>query len=183
MIEAYNTSSDTLQSLVEILNTKHFDLINTLCCKAKEQAQQLQEQEAMQTSSQYVTLCNQLIGEIQNNLSVRKAHLLPYIHSLSEKEHDGHDCRNCTGTGSCSLQHDMQLMEINRSHQQLKDIIYRLQMAALPLYSGTFHLDLYKTLQNQMALLENSLTALLLLEETQLLPKITEAQLNINARS
>lgn len=55
-------------------------------------------------------------------------------------------------------------------------------MAALPLYSGAIHLDLYKILQNQMALLENCLAELLVLEETQLIPKIMEAQSNINAR-
>ena len=179
MAKQDNHDSETLQSFVEWLDTSHYDPIDTMCGTAKEQAEKLQ-QEMQQTASQYVTLCKQLIGEIQHYISIKKEQLVPYVHSLSEKDAAGHDCRNCTGTGSCSLKHDMQLIEINQSHQKIKDIIYRLQMVSLPLYSETIRIDLYKILQNQMALLENKLAALVLLEETYLVPKITKAQMNIN---
>ena len=157
-------------------------MIYTLCGTAQQQAIRIQQEEVLQTASQYVTLCNKLIGEIQRYVHIKKEHLVPYIHSLFEKDAAGHDCRSCTGTGSCSMQHDMQLAGLNQSHAQLKDIIARLQMVALPLYSGIIHPDLYKILQNQMVMIENSLATLLLLEETYLIPKVTEAQMNINAR-
>jgi len=182
MTKQGDADGDTLQSFVERLNKSHYDMINAMCNTAKHQIQTLQAQEAQQIPSQYVTFSDKLVGEVLNYISVKKEHLIPYVQSLFEKESDGHDCSNCTGTGSCSMQHETRLMEIRQSHRHLTDIISRMQMVMLPLYSGTVHLGLYKTLQNQMALLENSLAALLLFEETHLIPKITEAQTNINAR-
>ena len=81
------------------------------------------------------------------------------------------------------MQHDMQLNDLKQSHMQLKDIIYRVQMVALPLYSETIYPDVYRLLRNHMALIENSLTELYSVEETRLIPKVTEAQKNINAHS
>jgi hypothetical protein len=158
------TDNNTLQSFVAQLNKSHYDMIFTLCGTAREQAQRIQQEEALQTASQYVALCNKLIAEVQHYIGIKKTHLVPYINSLFEKEADGHDCKSCTGTGSCSMEHDIQLAELTQSHVHLNNIIGRLQMVVLPLYSGIIHHDLYQVLQKQMALLENSLAELLSLE-------------------
>jgi hypothetical protein len=176
------TNNDSLQSFVARLNKSHYDMIFTLCGTASEQAQRIQQEEALQTASQYVALCNKLIAEVQHYINIKKTHLVPYINSLFEKEADGHDCRSCTGTSSCSMQHDLQLAELTQSHLHLNDIIVRLQMVVLPLYSGIVHHEFYQVLQKQMALLENSLAELLSLERTYLIPTVVETQLKINAR-
>lgn len=77
----------------------------------------------------------------------------------------------------------MQLMELMASHNNIKGILYRLQMVSLPLYSETIYPDAYRILRNQMALIENGLTELFFLEEHYLIPKIVEAQKIINAGS
>jgi hypothetical protein len=79
--------------------------------------------------------------------------------------------------------HEVKLTEFKESHKLVKDILNRLQMMSLPLHSETIYPDVYKLLRNQMTLLENTLTDLLYLEETYLIPKIAEAQKNINALS
>jgi hypothetical protein len=56
-----------------------------------------------------------------------------------------------------------------------------LQTAVLPLYSDTVYPDSYRVLRNQMALLEDSMAELFLLEENYLMPKVIQAQKAINA--
>ena len=182
MNKTTSPSNDGLEPFIEKLEKSHYDIIISLCETAKKQAQKLRDLEVQKTTSQYVILCNKLIEEIQQYIGVKKEHLLPYLKTLSEKSNIGHDCQSCTGTGSCGLQHDMQLSELKDSHNQLNDIIYRLQMVALPLYSESIYPDVYRILRNQMALLENSLAELFFQEENYLIPKVTEAQKKIHVR-
>ncbi len=175
--------NDGLQQLVELLENTHYNTVLVLSEQAKKQAARLHELEVRQATSQYVTMCNRLIDQIQTHIKSKKESFLPYLRSLFEKEEKDHDCRNCNGTGACSLQHEMHLGELKHSLIRLKDIINSIQMVALPLYSDTIYPDAYRILRNQMALLENSLTELYFFEETNLLPKVAEAQKNIHARS
>lgn len=168
-----------LQQLLEQLENGQYCTIEKLCDAAKKQSAKLNALELQQTTSQYTALCTKLIDEILGHLKFRREVLTPYIQKLSEKNANGHDCSKCTG--SCKLQHDMQLLELKESHLQVKNTLSRLQMAVLPLYSETIFPDAYRVLRNQMALLENCLTELFFLEENYLLPKIAEAQNNINA--
>lgn len=174
-------NTEGLETLVERLEQSYYNAITTLCDTAKKQAQKLQELEARPIASQYVTLCTRLIEEVQYYISIKKEYSVPYLHSLSEKDAEGHDCKNCTGSGTCNAQHDMQLMELKNAHMKLKDIIYRVQIVALPLYSETMYPDVYRILRNYMGFLEHKLTELFLLEDAQLIPKVAEAQKNINA--
>ena len=174
------SNTESLQLLLERLDKSYYDAVTTLCTVARKYADKLQELEVRNNTSQYVVICNKLVEEIQAFIKVKKEHLVPYVRSIYEKEADGHDCKNCAG-GGCSAQHEMQLNELRQSHRQLKDIISRVQMVALPLYSETMYPDVYRLLRNHMALIENSLTELFSIEETRLIPKITEAQKKINA--
>ena len=171
----------TLLPFIEKLDKECYDTIQGLCNIAKKQAVKLSILEVHQTTSQYVPLCTTLIEEIEGYIRYRKEKLIPYITKLSEKDTDGHDCGSCSG-GACKLQHNVELMELEDSHRMIKDTLYRLQMAVLPLYSETIYPDAYRILRNQMALLENGLTELFFFEGTYLLPKIIEAQKNINVR-
>ena len=151
-------NNEGLQTFVDRLEKAHYYEISALCDVAKKQALKLQELEAHQSTSYYVTMCIALTDEVKHYISVKRSYFIPYVHSLFNKVTEGHDCSNCTGNG-CSLQHDIQLEELKQSHIQLKDILSRLQMVSLPLYSDTIYPDVYRVLRNNMALLENSLGA------------------------
>jgi hypothetical protein len=170
-----------LLPLAESLNADYYSVIEILCNTAKKHASRLKNMEPQQTTSQYTLFCIQLLEEIQAFLGPRRQDLLSYMEKLSEKKSTGHDCRTCKN--GCALQHDLKLAELKDTHTHLKDILYRLHMVSLPLYSETIYPDAYRVLRNQMALIENSLTELYFLEEAYLIPRIAEAQKNIYASS
>ena len=174
-------NNEGLLAFVERLDKTDYSGIKALCDVAKKYAQRLQELEAPNAASSYTTICIGLAEEVLQYVGNKQDYFMPYVQSLSEKTNEDHDCRNCTGNGSCSMQHEVQLSELKRGHIQLKDILNRLQIAALPLYSDTIYPDVYRILRNNMALLESSLGQLFLIEETYLIPKVLEAQKNIHA--
>lgn len=174
-------SEISLPQFVEMLTGKIYKSIEQLCDSAVLQANKLDHLELHQNTSQYTTLCNNLIEDVRICIKERRDKYLPYISSLYEKVATNHDCTGCTG--SCKLNHDMQLIELKATHGSIKNILYRLQMASLPLYTETIYPDAYRVLRNQMALIENSLTELFFLEENYLIPKVAEAQKIINASS
>ncbi len=170
-----------LQPFVGKLDIEYYEPIEKLCQVAKKQAAKLHDLEVHQATSQYVSLCNKLIEEVENYVKFRKDQLIPYIQKLYEKDTTGHDCSKCTG--NCNLQHDLRLTELEDSLMHMKDTLSRLQMVSLPLYSDTIYPDVYRILRNQMALIENALTDLFSLEETALIPKVKDAQKNIHVHS
>jgi len=168
-----------LSDFVNRLSEDCYIALEKLCESAEKQANKLDGLESQLATSQYTTLCNALIQEIKQCLAVRKEIYIPYIQTLVHKIADQHDCSSCSG--SCKVNHDMQLLELKASHSNIKGILYRLQMVSLPLYSETIYPDAYRILRNQMALIENNLTELFFLEEHYLIPKVVEAQKVINA--
>ncbi len=170
-----------LSLCAEKLGLECYDPLEKLCESAQKQVHKLEGLESQLATSQYTTLCDKLITEIIDCLKARRDIYLPYIKSLAEKVVADHNCSECTG--SCKVNHDMQLIEMKVSHSSLRNIINKLNMVSLPLYSDTIYPDTYRVLRNQMALIENMLTELLFLEEHYLIPKIIEAQKKINAGS
>jgi hypothetical protein len=173
-------NSESLLPLIERIDKSYYDVIINLCNTAMKHALRLQELELHNVTSQYVSQCIRLIDEIKHYITIKKEHFVPYVQSLFEKQAAGHDCSSCQG--GCTMRHEMQLSELRQSHVQLKDVISRVQMVSLPLYSETIYPDVYRLLRNHMALLENTLTELFSIEETRLLAKIVEAQKKINSR-
>jgi hypothetical protein len=176
-----NYSNDELKPFVETLLDKYYNSLETLCESAGKQAAKVNSLETEQTASEYVALCNDIIHETEQYVTTRKEKSIPYIHQLLERLASSHDCRDCSG--SCKLNHDLQIIEFNGSHGDIKKVMNRLQLATLPLYSQTMYPDEYRILRNRMALLEMSMTELFFLENNYLLPKIVEAQKKINASS
>ncbi len=174
-------SEASLPHFVDMLTSKIYRSIEQLCDNTNQQADKLDKLELHQSTSQYITLCNNLIADVRACIIDRREKYMPYINSLSEKVATNHDCTGCTG--SCKLNHDIQLLEMKSTHSNIKSVLYRLQMASLPLYTETIYPDAYRVLRNQMALIENSLTELFFLEEKYLIPKVAEAQKIINASS
>jgi hypothetical protein len=173
----FNNAS--LQTLAARLDSEYYDAIETLCEGAMGRANKLSELEVKQSASQYITLCNKLITEIRQYIGARKEYFLPYISELSAKDEANHNCTQCSG--KCNMGHELKLAELKESHLKIKDILYRLQMASLPLYSETTYPDIYRILRNQMVLLENALTETFFIEESYLIPKVAQAQNKINA--
>lgn len=171
--------SDTaLLPFVERLLDDYYDNIERLCEVARKQADKVALLEKDRSASQYTSLCNDLIQEAQQHIKSRKEKYIPYIHQLSEKVSTNHDCAHCTG--GCKMNHVSQPVELKASNDTMRKMVNRLQMVSLPLYAETIYPDEYRILRNQMALLETHLTELFFLENTYLIPKILEAQKNIN---
>lgn len=170
----------TLEELVARIAVDYYDSIEAMCDTARKQALKLKELEMQQSTSHYVNLCVRLTDDVSRYIKSRRESFVPYVLALHHKTVDGHDCTSCSG--GCDMQHELKLAELKTSHAQTKDVISRLQMVSLPLYSETMYPDAYRVLRNQMALIENSITELFFIEEACLVPKVKEAQNNINAR-
>ncbi len=170
-----------LKNFIETISRDYYALIAKLCDAATSQIYKLENLELQQSTSQYTSICSTLISEILHHLKDWEEKYTPYLNSLSEKSSANHDCASCTG--SCKLNHDMQLLEIKSAHAAIKSILGRLQLVSLPLYSETIYPDSYRILRNQMALIENNLTELYFIEDRYLIPKIEKAQKSINAGS
>lgn len=168
-----------LQPFAEQLQSEYYDVIGTLCEKAARQSEKIKAIENSETQRQYVTQCEAIIIEIQKHIGDRKATYIPYVNSLSEKVKDNHNCSTCSG--GCKVNHDVHVLELNMTNDELKKALARLHMITLPLYSETLFPEEYRVLRSNMALLELNTTELFLLENNYLIPKIVEAQKRINA--
>jgi hypothetical protein len=170
-----------LLPLAERLSADYYNAVAALCEKAEKQAVRLKVLETNGPTSPYTTFCAELLKEVQQYIAPRKDELVPYLQKLAEKSATGHDCRSCKN--GCSLQHELKLAELKETHAHLKDLLTRIQMVSLPLYTETIYPDAYRVLRNQIALIENNLTELYFLEEAYLIPKVAEAQKSIYAPS
>lgn len=169
--------NEPLQSFVESPLGEYYASLEALCESAEGQARKVSTLETEQIVSNYVVLCNGIISDVKRFILMRKEKVIPYVHQLSEKVSSSHDCSSCSG--NCKLNHELQVLELSGSNAELKKVLNRLQLASLPLYSQTMYPDAYRILRNRMALIEMSLTELLFLENSYLIPKIIEAQKSI----
>jgi len=169
----------TLKPFTEKLQLDYYDSIENFCKAAYRQAQKIKSMEKSESQLQYVVQCEDVIAEVEKHIKSRKETFIPYIHELSEKVKDAHDCSNCSG--GCKVNHDMYVLELNVTNDGIKRALSKLQMITLPLYSEANFPDQYRLLRSNMALLETSLTELFFLENNYLVPKIQDAQKSINA--
>lgn len=170
-----------LKPFAEKLQSEYYESIEALCANTKKQCNKMKNLEKSSSSLQYVVSCEQIISEIEEHIKNRKTIYIPYIHTLVEKVNDNHNCSTCTG--KCKINHDMHIMDLTASNQSMSRVLHKLQMVMLPLYSDTMFPDEYRVLRSNMTLLETSLTELFFVENNYLIPKIADAQKNINASS
>lgn len=169
----------TLETFAEKLQTDYYSAIGALCEQVKKQAVKIKKIEKSESSLQYVLSCENIVSEIERHINGRKDIYIPYVHTLSEKVKHNHNCSNCSG--SCKINHDVHILELNVTNDEMKKVVARLQMITLPLYSESLFPDEYRVLRSNMTLLETNLSELFFLENTYLIPKIAEAQKSINA--
>jgi len=170
-----------LKTFAQRLQSEHYGSIEVLCADTMKQATKIRDLEQSEASVQYVSQCEKIILDIEKHVRDRQSIYLPYVHSLSEKVRDSHNCANCSG--NCKVNHDMQVMELSATNEEMKKVMSRLQMISLPLYSETFFPDEYRRLRSNMTLLETGIAELFFLESNYLIPKISDAQKSINAGS
>ena len=175
--EEYNNI--TLKPFVEKLEAEYYRSIEMSCIASKAQCEKIKKIEISDSPIQYVALCETVISEIEKHIKDRKEVYIPYVNKLSRKVEDKHDCSNCSG--SCKINHNMHILDLNATNEEMTKVLSILQMAVLPLYSDTLFPDEYRLLRSNMTMLETNLTELFFLENGYLIPKIAEAQNNINA--
>jgi len=168
-----------LKPFAEKLQSEYYDSIEILCANTRKQSDKIRGIDSMGSALQYVTQCEKIVADVEKHVKDKKAIYIPYVHSLVEKVADNHNCSKCTG--SCKVNHEMHIWELNATNEEMKKVLNRLQFITLPLYSETLYPDEYRLLRSNMTLLETSLTELFFLENNYLIPKITGAQKSINA--
>ena len=179
-LQNINHNDVNLLSFGNKLNVDYYGAIEELCAAASKSTTRLRALEIHQPTSQYILLCDKLLAEIATYIVDRRVHFMPYFKELFEKTAANHNCATCAG--GCYAQHDLKFQELIQSQLKVKDFLYRLQMLSLPLHAESIYPDVYRVLRNQIALLENSLTDLSYLEEAYLIPKVADAQKQINVR-
>lgn len=174
---------EDLKSLAERLKKDYYDQIIDSCINISRQASILKTTtESTNSQALYYSLCIKLTEEIREEIRVYQTEIVPYIHELYEKKETNHDCSGCAG--SCKLNHNIKLTAIKSAHQKIKEIIYRInQLDKSADIEVCENNPGCKVLHNEIQQLDVMITELFYLEEAILIPKIQEAQSNINALS
>ncbi len=167
-----------LPDLIEKLRVEYYESIERLCTDVSEQTDKIKSLAPLKIDDAYLKQCQSVLDRIAGSLRERRDRFIPYLNGLVEKVTGDHDCANCTG--SCKLNHDVQLFDLSAAVKNLKSIQSDLQLLSLPLYAETLFPDQYRILRNLLALIESDMVELFFLEENYLIPKVIEAQKAIN---
>lgn len=126
----------------------------------------------------YLERCGILAGEIKNHLEYRMDTLLPYMRDLGRKNAEGHNCATCSG--GCHVGHSAKIAELSLSHQSVKNTLEALRSLELDASDDITRREI-EALQEEIQLMESTLSELYYLEQEVLVPKLREAQRRINA--
>lgn len=170
-----------LGTLTEKLDKEYYQVLAALSRNAAKYVAALHQEDTESMLEAYKALCNELLAQMDHQLNIRRNVVLPYIKELEEKSASQHDCSTCSG--KCHVGHAVHLAELKESHQSIKDKLYHMHKAALPLYANVDLPADYRKLRNELAMMETTLSELFYLEEANLIPGIVAAQKTINAFS
>ncbi|GAA4466397.1 hypothetical protein GCM10023093_20480 [Nemorincola caseinilytica] len=171
-------SNSPLSDLTEKLRIEYYESIERLCTDAREQVEKIRTLDPTRIDPVYLRQCHSVMDSVAASLAERRDRFVPYLQRLWEKVATEHNCTNCSG--SCKLDHDIQLFDLSAATKKLKSIQGELQLLSLPLYSETLFPDQYRVLRNLLALIESDIVELFFLEENYLIPKVIAAQKAIN---
>jgi hypothetical protein len=169
----------TLQPFAEKLQADYYEAIEKSCAYIKLQCEKIRNIEKSASPLQYVALCEKILTQIEKHAQGRNRVYVPYVHQLTKKVAENHDCSGCSG--ACKVNHNMHIMDLNATNEEIAKVLNMLQIATLPLHAETLYPEEYRVLRSNMTLIETNLTELFFLENNYLIPKIAEAQKNINA--
>ncbi len=168
-----------LSRLIEDVNTSHYDRLRAMCHDLEDALERLRHHDFPAEAALYMSLAEKLREQVDGQLNWRSEIFVPYVHDLYRKNEERHDCSQCSG--GCNIGHTSRLLSLKESHQKIKELLYRLQMVALPLYSDTKFPKEYKQLRDAIMLMDTELTRLFYLEESVVVPGIKEMQKQIHA--
>jgi hypothetical protein len=168
-----------LQQLLLSLDTK-YALLEDLLDKIAYALPEVQYLDSEGSLRLYTSLCNNLSAQLGQYMRLRRLVLLPYLKDLLDKEEDGHDCRACGN--NCKVQHVAQVANIREAHSELRELLEHLQPVALGLPAGAHEQSpYYRSLRSDMMQKEETLSEVLFIEESALIPMMLELQRNIGA--
>ena len=170
---------DPIGPFTRRLVQEYYSPLRLSCLAARRQAEKVMTLELQQATSEYATMCTGVLSVIEDYVNVRLDSMVPYLLELSEKVESSHNCSTCAG--GCKMNHEFRIQELRAAGDTMRKVSGKLQMTTLPLYSDTNFPAEYRLLRNHMAQIETSLSELLYLEQNYLVPKIVEAQNDINA--
>lgn len=173
--------SFALQSLLEYLEKEYYKSLEQMCGDVTNSITAIHGGDTEQSASLYTALSKKLVEQVTRYVRLRRLSLVPYLHELVEKEESGHDCRACSS--SCTIRHSSQIHDIHDAHKQIRDTLSMLRAIEAPIACEQSAAKPECKLRQQVADLDEQLSELLYLEETALVPKITEAQKAIYAHS
>ena len=176
----YAEPSFALQSLMAYLEKEYYAPIGQMCGRIVACTTEIHQPDVHPSAPLiYASQSKKLAEQVGRYIRLRRRSLLPYLNELAEKEDNGHDCRNCAT--SCTIRHSTQLADIQDAHRQIRETMDQLRSITPPAPDELRHQYGEAMLRKEIAVLDEQLSELLYLEETALIPKITEAQKSIHA--
>jgi hypothetical protein len=171
----------SLNELASILSDDYYDYLEQICNDAGAQAIGILSEQLPYGGAYYVNHCTSFLEEVTAFIRERKEVYLPYLSELSDKNSTGHNCAICSG--KCDMQHTLRLFELTTSLKEMHEIADNNRADLAELCSVTAFNKKIKSLSNEIRHIDKTLNELLYLEENSLIPKIKEAQTNINVHS
>ncbi len=166
-------------SLVEVttlLQQNYYKMLDVFCDHITTYCNQLKTKRLTDSCYSYITLCNKLVADVRKYIEDRNKIYVPYLRELAEKDTTGHNCGNCSGR--CELSHNIRLVDLKVSLQEMKQLLYHIRTAAL--HEDKIDDAVLKSLHTKMRLLDNMIDEMVQIEEEHLLPGIMKAQKNIH---
>ncbi len=168
-----------LKNLVEDLGKNYYSLLSTLCDSALVYHETLNAEDAHASAKLYLNPGAEFLKHLQDFVNMRTGVVVPYIYELHAKENEGHNCSSCEG--QCSFKHAAKLIAIRESQEQIKEKLLKVKQASVHL--DNLFPETYTDLREAITRIESMLSELFYIEESSLVPKIQEAQTNINAHN
>ena len=132
-----------------------------------------------QSASLFTTLSKRLIDEIGRYIYHARYSLAPYLHTLTEKDKAGHDCRSCSG--SCKMQHGEQMAFLRTAHDETLETLDQLMLIMLTDGTSGGNNKAIANLRKLVTGLDQLIRQLFQMDETVLMPGILSAQNHIHA--
>ena len=167
-----------MQELAERLSRDYYDLLEILSGNVDAHTSELLNQ---QIFTEYVRHSKYLVEEVRGFVNERREVYIPYVFDLEAKNTTGHNCSTCSGR--CDMQHSFKLAELETSQKKIYDIANRVLALLAEKAGKEANAEKLIILRNEAALLRNKISQLIEHEEIFLIPRIREAQKNINAHS
>ncbi|XZF14425.1 hypothetical protein ACTHGU_21795 [Chitinophagaceae bacterium MMS25-I14] len=154
---------NNLQVLAEQLSSDYYDQLVDSCEKICNMASKLTLNNFPPSVSLFASLYARILEEIRQEIRICRAVITPCISELYEQPAD---C--CT-----NIAERHQVKGIKAAHAKLMEIISRIDLIMPPLRESEYHVHHEcKILQNELIVLNHTLTELFCVEEAVIMPKI-----------